>query len=444
MRGTRSVNYAHSGDLQIAYGVGPDNGPDLVYVSGWVSHLDMMWENDLQAAFLARLSSFSRLITFDKRGVGLSDGVPLDKLPTLEERMDDVRAVLDAVGSERPFLFGHSEGSVMSALFAATYPHRTAGLVLYGAYAARIPRDDYPWAPSPTDRAAFLQKILDHWPALEDMGTLAPSQADNETFIEDFTKYLRSGASPSAAHALAAMNTQADIRSVLGSIIVPTLLLHRTNDRDADIGGARYMADRIPAARLVELAGADHLPWTEDSDSVVDEIEEFVTGVRPSPTIDRVLATVLFTDIVDSTRVAAELGDAQWRRVIDAHDRISRDHVDRRSGTFVKTTGDGILATFDGPARAVRCAEAIARDVHPLGIAIRSGVHTGEIELRGNDIGGIAVHIAARVIGEAKEAEILTSSTVKDLVAGSGISFTSRGVHTLKGVPGEWTLYAAS
>ncbi len=444
MSTSRTVDYAKSGDLHIAYGVGADNGPDLVYVSGWVSHLDMMWDNPLIARFLDRLAAFSRLITFDKRGVGLSDAVPVDELPTLEERMDDVRAVLDAIGSERAFLFGHSEGSVMSALFAATYPQRTAGLVAYGGYAARIPDDDYPWAPAPKDRAAFLQQILDQWPALEDMETLAPSQAGNEAFIDGLTRYLRSGASPSAAHALAAMNTDADIRGVLSSITVPTLLIHRTGDRDADIGGTRYMADRIPGARLVELPGADHLPWTDDSDSVVDEIEEFVTGVRPRPTIDRVLATVLFTDIVDSTLVASQLGDARWRQVIDSHDQICQDQVARHSGTFVKGTGDGILATFDGPARAVRCAEAIALDTKPLGIATRAGVHTGEIELRGDDIGGIAVHIASRVIGEANAAEVLTSSTVKDLVAGSGIIFTSRGEHTLKGIPGTWELYSAT
>ena len=438
------VHYAKSDDLNIAYQVSDANGPDLVYVSGWASHLDMMWQNTYQAPFLRRLSQFSRLITFDKRGVGLSDRVSISDLPTLEQRMDDVRAVLDAAGSSEAYLFGHSEGSVLSALFAATYPKRTKGLMLYGAYAARVPQDDYPWAPSPADRAEFFEHVLNHWPELSGIESLAPSMAEDASFLEDFSRYMRSAASPAAAHALAVMNTEADIRSLLPTVTVPTLIIHRIGDRDAEIGGARYMAERIPDARLVELEGEDHLPWTEDSESVLSEIEQLVTGVKPEREVTRVLSTVLFTDIVDSTVQAVDLGDQKWRHLLDRHDAICRQEIGHYRGRLIKATGDGILATFDGPARAIRCGQAIGLAVRELGIEIRAGLHTGEIELRGDDIGGVAVHLASRVMGFARSSEVVVSRTVKDLVAGSGLTFTTLGPQALKGIPGTWELFVAS
>lgn len=438
------VHYAKSDDLNIAYQVSESNGPDLVYVSGWASHLDMMWQNTYQAPFLHRLSQFSRLITFDKRGVGLSDRVSISDLPTLEQRMDDVRAVLDAVGSTQAYLFGHSEGSVLSTLFAATYPDRTNGLMLYGGYAARSPQDDYPWAPSPADRAEFLDHVLNHWPELSGIESMAPSMAGDASFVDDFNRYMRSAASPAAAHALAVMNTQADIRDILSSVPVPTLIIHRVGDRDAEIGGARYMVERIPNARLVELDGEDHLPWTEDSESVLSEIEQFVTGIRPEREVTRVLSTVLFTDIVDSTVRAVELGDEGWRRLLDRHDAICIQHISQYRGRLIKATGDGILATFDGPARAIRCGQAIAQAVRELEIEIRAGLHTGEIELRGDDIGGVAVHFASRVMGFAGSSQIVVSRTVRDLVAGSGLTFTSIGEKSLKGIPGDWELFIVS
>lgn len=438
------VRYAHSGDVNIAYQTLDGDGPDLIYVSGWVSHLDMMWQDPYMRPFLERLSTMGRLIMFDKRGVGLSDRVSLDRLPTLEERMDDVRAVLDAVDSEEAILFGHSEGSVLSALFAATHPSRTRQLILYGAYATRTPSEDYPWAPDPRLRQIFLDGILEQWPTLDDSDLENPSMAGNEEFAQSMARYSRSAASPAAAHALAIMNGKADIRDVLPAISAPTLILHRIGDIDAEIGGARYMADRIPEARLIELAGADHFPWIGDTEEVLAEIEEFVTGSRTTREPNRVLATVLFTDIVDSTKAITDHGDAAWREILDRHDQISVSEIERYRGRPIKGTGDGYLATFDGPARAIRCALSITERTQNLGIHIRSGLHAGEIELRGDDIGGIGVHIASRVSSLAAPCEVLVSRTIKDLVAGSGLQFADRGVHTLKGVDDTWQLYAAT
>lgn len=438
------VQYARSENVNIAYQVSEKNGPDLVYVAGWISHLDMMWEDPYQAEFVQRLGQFSRLIMFDKRGVGLSDRVSIEHLPTLEQRMDDVRAVMDAVGSESAYLFGHSEGSVLSTLFAATYPDRTDGLMLYGGYATKSERSDYPWAMTSDARTAGLDLILNHWPEGAGLETKAPSMANNPTFVDNFKRYARSAASPAAAHALAVMNDQVDIREILSSVSVPTLIVHRTGDTSTPIEGARYMAQRIPDARLVELDGQDHLPWTEDSESVLAEIEQFVTGTKPERAITRVLSTVLFTDIVDSTVQAVEMGDEAWRRLLDRHDTLCQRQIERHRGKHIKATGDGVLATFDGPARAIRCGQAIAEEARNIGIEIRAGLHTGEIELRGDDIGGVAVHFASRVMGYAGPNEVVASRTVKDLVAGSGLTFTTIGEKALKGIPGEWELFIAT
>ena len=444
MNPTPTVRYARSEGVNIAYQALDGDGPDLLYVSGWVSHLDMMWADIDHRRFFDRLSGIGRLIMFDKRGVGLSDRVSEDRLPTLEDRMDDVRAVLEAVGSEAAYIFGHSEGSVMSTLYAATYPERTLGLILYGGYAARSWSESYPWAPNAEWRSQFQDSILADWPYAQGWEAMAPSRAGDADFIESWGKYLQSAASPSAAHALHVMNSQADIRDLLPSVTTPTLIIHRRDDRVARIEGARYMAEHMPNARLVELDGSDHLPWLGNSEEVLVEVEEFVAGTRTAQPVDRVLATILFTDIVDSTHHAAEVGDTQWRRLLDKHDEISRSEIARFRGRPVKGTGDGFLATFDGPARAIRAATAIEERVAEIGIEVRAGIHAGEIELRHDDIGGIGVHIAARVAAEAGPGEVLVSRTVKDLVAGSGIMFAERGTYTLKGVSEDWDLYAVA
>lgn len=440
-----AIRYTMSDDVSVAYQVGARNGPDLVYVSGWVSNLALLWDDPYQRPFIERLSSFSRLITFDKRGVGLSDRVSTDRLPTLEHRMDDVRAVLDAARSQSTYLFGHSEGSSMSALFAATFPERTSGLVLFGSFASRIPSDDYPWAPDPADRKESVESIKYHWPPdHESIEILAPSMTGNDDFIRSMQRYFGSAASPNAASALLEMNTGSDIRDILSSISVPTLLIHHVDDGEAAIEGARFMADAIPGARLIELEGSDHVPWAENADIILNEVEEFVTGTTHVPVVDRVLATVLFTDIVDSTATASTMGDAGWSKLVGSHDEISRELVELHRGRVIKSTGDGILATFDGPTRGIRCAEGIREQVRPLGIRIRAGLHTGEIEVLDGDIRGLGVHIASRVEAMAEPDEVVVSRTVRDLVSGSGIVFQSRGVSHLKGVPGEWELFTVS
>jgi len=420
-------------------------GPiDLVYVPGWVSNLETAWEDPPVARFLQRLSSFSRLILFDKRGTGLSDRVPVNELPTLEERMDDVRAVMDAAGSERAALFGASEGGVLCALFAATHPARTSALIVYGSYAKGLADSEYPWALAGPEAAdEFLGSLAEVW---NDAGGLlhiwAPSVADDERARDLWGRYLRSGASPSAAVSLTRMNLEIDIRHVLPVIRVPTLMLHRTDDRLVSVEAGRHMAALVPGAKYVELPGEDHLWFHGDSDAIVDEIEEFITGARSVQEPDRVLATVMFTDVVDSTKRAAEIGDRRWRELIESHDALVRRQLERFRGREVKTIGDGFLATFDGPARAIHCASSALDAVRDLGIEIRAGLHTGECELMGEDVGGIAVNIGARVAAKAQPGEVLVSRTVTDLVAGSGIHFADRGPHTLKGVPGEWHLFA--
>jgi class 3 adenylate cyclase len=357
--------------------------------------------------------------------------------------MDDVRAVIDAVGLDRVGLFGMSEGGSMCALFAATYPERSSALVLYGAFAKRLWSADYPWAPTPEERQNWLGSLEKGWGGEGEIATLAPTLANDERFKRWFSTYGRMSASPGEALALGKMNTYIDIRHVLPTIHVPTLVIHRSGDLDVSIGNGRYLAQSIPGAKSVELPGNDHWLFAGDTDAVLNEIEEFLTGVKTPSRIDRVLATVLFTDIVDSTRRANELGDEKWKSLLVRHNEMIRRELVRFRGREVKSTGDGFLVTFDGPARAVKCAFAIRDAIEPLGISIRAGLHTGECELMGDDIGGISVHIAARVAEKAKKNEVLVSSTVKDLVSGSGIQFTDRGSHALKGLTERWHLFGA-
>lgn len=438
------TQYARSGGIHIAYQVLGEGPLDLVYVPGWVSHVEQAWEEPSLAHFLDRLSSFSRLIAFDKRGTGLSDRVPDEQLPTLEERMDDLRAVMDAVGSTRAAVLGVSEGGNLSALFAATCPQRVTALIISGTYAKRIWSEDYPWAPTVEARAREYELVEREWGNLMDLDRYVPSKIGDKAFAQQLAKYFRLSASPGAAVTLLRMNTEIDIRAVLPTIRVPTLVLHRIGDHDVKIEEARYIAARIPSAKLVELPGDDHLPWVGDQDVFLDEVQEFLTGVRPPAAADRVLATIMFTDIVGSTELAARLGDHAWKGLLQRHDALVRKELQRFRGREEQTTGDGFFATFDGPARAIRCAASIRDAVLQLGVQIRAGVHTGEIEVGADHVGGLAVNIGARVLATAEPGEVLVSSTVKDLTAGSGVRFVERGVHTLKGVPGEWRLFRAT
>jgi len=439
--GLPQTRYARSGTVNIAYQVVGDRPRDLVFVPGWVSHVEAGWDEPLLARFRRRLASFSRLILFDKRGTGMSDRVPDANLPTLEERMDDVRAVMDAAGSERAAILGQSEGGSMAMLFAATYPERTTALIPIATFACRVWNTDYPWATTPERRQKFYDLMEQDWGGDMDLTDLAPSIAGDEGFRRRLSTYLRMSASPGAALALAHMNTEIDVRHILPAIRVPTLVLHRTGDLDANIEEGRYIATRIPGAKFVELPGEDHLPWVGDQDAIIDEIEEFLTGIRPAPHADRLLATVLFTDIAGSTERNARLGDEGWRDLLDQHHAVVRRELARFRGQEISTSGDGFFATFDGPARAVRCAVAIRDKLGAYGIEVRAGLHTGECERMGDNIGGLAVHIGSRVASLAGAGEVLASSTVKDLVSGSGIVFDDRGLHELKGVPGEWRVF---
>ncbi|MEP6752352.1 MAG: adenylate/guanylate cyclase domain-containing protein [Candidatus Dormiibacterota bacterium] len=435
-----TTRYAKSGDYSIAYQIVGDAPLDLVLVPGFVSHVEHAWEDPEFARFLDRLASFSRLILFDKRGTGLSDRVPVQKLPTLEQRMDDVRAVMDAAGSEKAALFGVSEGGPMSMLFATTYPERVQALVLYGTYAKRVRDADYPWAPTMEEHLENLDVVQREWGGPSQVQAWAPSVVDDDRFRRWWGQYLRLGASPAAARAVLEMTLEIDVRDILSAIRVPTLILHRTGDRRIDVGGSRYMAERIPNARLVELPGIDHLVWVGDSDAIVDEMEEFLTGTRHSAEPTRVLATVLFTDMVESTSRAVRLGDARWRTLISDHDRLVRNELSRFRGREIDRRGDGFLAIFDGPARAISCALSIVDRAHELGIQVRAGLHTGELDRIESGIAGIAVHIGARVMSLAGPDEVLVSSTVRDLVAGSGLTFSDKGTYELKGVPGSWRI----
>ena len=436
------TQYARSGDLHIAYQVTGSGPLDLVVVPGFVSHLEYQWEHPWSRRYCERLASFSRLIRFDKRGTGLSDRV--GNIPTLEQRMDDVRAVMDAVGSERAALLGGSEGGPMAILFAATYPERTSALVLYGSYARRPWAPDHPFGVTEQEWHAMIETIEKTWGEAGQPDARAPSAAGDPGYRQWWSTYQRLAASPGAAVAVMQMNKDIDVRPILPAIRVPTLVVHRMGDRVIRVEQARYLAQHIPGARLVEVPGDDHAPWVGDMDVILDEVEEFLTGTRHEADTDRVLATVLFTDIVGSTERAATLGDRKWRDVLDGYYALARRELVRFRGREIDTAGDGFFAAFDGPARAIRCAEAITAGVTPLGIGIRAGLHTGECEVMGDKVGGIAVHIGARVAGLAKPGEVLVSSTVKDLVAGSGLAFAERGIHTLKGVPGEWRLFAVS
>lgn len=433
------TRYAKSGEVNIAYQVVGEEPFDLVYVPGWVSNIELIWEQPKAKRFLDRLASFSRLILFDKRGTGMSDRVAPDALPTLEERMDDVRAVLDAAGSTNAALLGHSEGGSMSLLFGATYPARTRALVLVGVFAKRTRSDDYPWAPTLEERLATADEVERQWASGIDVTDYAPSE--DRAFLDRASVYLRRSASPGAAATLLRMNSQVDTRHVLPAIRVPTLVLQRTDDRDVTVEENRWVAEQIPGARFVELPGDAHILWAGDQDAMLGEIEEFLTGTRPDPEPDRVLSTVLFTDIVDSTRRATDLGDRQWHELVDEHHARVRRQLGHFRGREIDTAGDGFFASFDGPARAIRAACAIRESVQSLGIEIRAGLHTGECELMQEKIGGIAVNTGARVAAKAGPGEVLVSSTVKDLVAGSGIEFEDRGEHDLKGV-GAWRLYS--
>lgn len=417
------------------------DGPfDLVLVPGFVSHVEEMWEEPNLARFFGRLATFSRLIVFDKRGTGLSD--PVTGAPTLEERMDDVRAVMDAVGSARAALFGISEGGPMSILFAATYPERVSALVLYGTTARFLVDRDFPCGVPPERFEALLAVIEQDWGRGALLEMFAPTVADDQRTREWWGRFQRHAASPGMVRGLMELLAEIDVRAVLPAIRVPTLVLHRTKDRAVPVAAGRYVAEHIPGARFFEQPGIDHTPWFGEADALLDEIEEFLTGARHSREPDRVLATVLFTDIVGSTEVAARLGDRKWHDLLDAHNSAVRRELARFGGREIAAAGDGFLATFDGPARAIRCACAIEKVVAALGIAVRAGLHTGECELMGEDVGGIAVHIGARVAALAGGGEVLVSSTVKDLVAGSELAFVERGSHVLKGVPDEWRLFA--
>jgi len=437
------TRYAKSDGIHIAYQVVGDGPIDLVFVPGFVANVEGSWTFPKRAHFFRRLASFSRLILFDKRGTGMSDRS--SQIFTLEQRMHDLQAVLDAVGSKRAVLFGLSEGGPMSILFAATYPARTDALILYGAYAKRSWAPDYPFGWRDEQWETMFRDIEGNWgtPRAAILEMWAPSIARDEEAKSDNAAYLRSAASPGSALAVMKMNREIDVRDVLPAVSVPTLVVHRTHERVTEVGHARYLARQIPGAKFVELPGEDHSPWMGDADAILDEVEEFLTGERPAHEPQRILATVMFIDIVASTARAAALGDRAWRELLEAFQLRVREVLKRFRGSEIDTAGDGFLASFDGPARGIRCAQAVREAVRPLEIEIRAGLHSGECEVSGEKLSGIAVHIGARVMAQAAADEVLVSSTVKDLVAGSGIAFEERGAHALKGVPGEWRLFRA-
>jgi pimeloyl-ACP methyl ester carboxylesterase len=437
------TRYALSGDVNIAYQVMGAGPVDIILVPGLTSHIEFMHEIAGYTAFLSRLSAFARVVTFDKRGQGLSDRI--SGAPSLEQRMDDVRAILDDIGSERAILFGFSEGGPMSILFAATYPERVSQLVLVGGFARAA--DLVPQGLTTPDASeARLAQRVKSWGTGDMMKIVAASQAQDQDAVARYAKFERLANSPGALRTVLLLNRQIDVTSILPTVQVPTLVLHRRTDAVVPVALGRNLAAQISGARFIEYPDGDHAFWTGDADALLGDIEEFVTGDRKSSSteLERILATVLFTDIVDSTRSAAEMGDQRWRRLLDSHDQLAQQMIEKHRGTLVKNTGDGILATFDGPGRAVRCALAFGTAAQQIGLPLRAGLHTGEIEMRGRDIGGIAVHAAARVMAQSQPTEVLVSRVVTDLVAGAGLKFAERGSYELKGLPGRWDLFAAS
>jgi len=436
------VRYADSGGVEIAYQVLGDGPLDLVWVAGAVTHLGVLWEHPGYRRFCEQLASFSRLILFDKRGMGLSER---SRIGTLEERMDDVRAVMDAAGSERAALIGVSEGGPMSMLFAATYPERTRALLLIGAEVKEEKTDDWPWGEATTEEfESWMASVGERW----GKGLIAPLYFPDDPDVEGlkrwFGKLQTAAMTPRDAVAFMRVGHDIDVRDVVPTVRVPTLIVHRVDDPICHVENARYLAANIPGARYVELPGSLHIPWAGSYDEILAEVREFLTGVREAPEPNRVLATVLFTDIVGSSERATELGDRRWRELLEAHHVAVRRELERFRGRELDTAGDGFLASFDGPARAIRSARAAVDAVRGIGLDIRAGVHTGECEVIGEKLAGIAVHIGARVAGQAGPGEVLVSSTVRDLVAGSGLEFEDRGQTALKGIPGEWRLFAVS
>jgi class 3 adenylate cyclase len=435
------VKYARSGEVHIAYRVFGDGPRDLVLVPGTLSHAELYWELPINQYLLKRLTSFARVIVFDKRGQGLSDRVGEQ---TLEERIGDVRAVMDAAGSPRATIYGWSEGGPMSLMFSATYPERTSALVLCGCFASIAAA---PWAVTREQWAGFLRQVESHWGQGVLIPFNAPSRKDDQAFVQWFGRLERATVSPGGIVALLRANYDIDVRHVLPTIQAPTLILHRVGDRAVPVEAGRYLAQHIPGAKYVELPGDDHLLQAYDQatlDLLIDETEEFITGARSGPEPDRVLVTVLFTDIVGSTERAAAVGDRRWRELLDGYIGVARRHVERFRGKEVDVAGDGLFAVFDGPARAIRCACAIRDAVQPLGLEVRAGLHTGECQVAGAKFSGIAVHTGARIAAAARPQEVLVSGTVRDLVAGSGIGFADRGSHVLRGVPGDWQLFAVA
>jgi class 3 adenylate cyclase len=437
-----AIRYARSGDVHVAYQVVGDGPVDIVVVEGFVTNRHVLWEEPSYRRFAERLGSFARVILFDKRGMGLSDRV---QAGTLEERMDDVRAVMDAVGSERAALIGESEGGPMSMLFAAAHPERTLALVLAGAEVKEDKTEDWPWGESTREEfEKAMVGLSERWSEPpSSLRIFVPSRGDDPRLLEWFGRLKMQAASPAAAEVFMRMAHDIDVRHIVPAIRVPTLILHSVGDQICHVENARYLARTIPDARYVELPGADHVMYAELADLAVAEIREFLTGVREGPEPERVLATVLFTDLVGSTERAGELGDRRWRELLERHHEAVRHELARFSGREIDTAGDGFLAAFDGPARAIRCAKAVVSAVDEFGLAVRAGVHTGECEVLGEKLAGVAVHVGARVAAQAGPGEVLVSSTVRDLIAGSGIELEDRGLYALKGIGEERRLYAA-
>ncbi|MGD2050730.1 MAG: adenylate/guanylate cyclase domain-containing protein [Chloroflexota bacterium] len=431
------TRYAKAGDVHIAYQVFGEGPIDLVFVPGFVSHIENYWDEPRFARWLRRLGTFARVVLFDKRGTGLSDRVT--ELPGMDQRMDDVSAVMNAVGMERAAIFGISEGGSLATLFCATYPDRSRALILYGAFAQFTS-----WFPTQTALDGLFEYIVNDWGSGKSLPLFAPSEKGNLPFQQWWGKFERLGASPGAVKTLMRMNSQIDITDVLPSVNVPTLVIHRNSDVAVNVEGGRFLAERIPGAKYVELPGVDHIVFVgENSDLILDEMEQFLTGEKSAPTIDRVLATVVFIDLVGSTETAEELGDRAWGDLQDLHDKAVRQELARYRGKEIRWTGDGFLATFDGPARAIQCSLSIKQAAMALGLNVRAGIHTGEVSFANDDIRGIAVNIASRVCDLAGSKGVVVSRTVKDLVAGSGIAFEELGSFSLKGIPGQWRLFLA-